>query len=465
MNAVCLIVALGIGQAAGSAPADAAQLNKLISQLGSGQFSERQAAGAALEKLGAAAVPALRQAKTNPDLEVRRRAETLLARIERRLESACLLAGKQIELSYRDMPVEEAWQDFSKRTGFILTPDKDRPPDLRGIVNLKTGPVSTWAALEQFCQACGFAESGSTATGTDGPGIVLRAGKPERLPTCYAGGVRVRALVERAPGWGQTPGVTELPVVLQIAAEPGIAWQGTLGVHIERTIDERGQGLEQAVPGSDDIDAYLPGNDVRWLMRMRSRALEPEARGEQGPWSRHTVRLKTATEPSHALKEMRGTIVARVQTPIETLVKVESVLKAEGKTFTGADGYRLKIAEITQGDDGVVKIAVEYEAAFEDGLVMIGAAQRVNNRFRARLRAQMGATASPAIELQDAAGHVFEAARYNEASESDGTHFRYTSTIHFLPKADFGAASQLILTGRRTVTVELPFTLHDVPLP
>jgi hypothetical protein len=377
-----------------------------------------------------------------------------------------LLAGKQIEFTYRDISVEEAWQDFSKRTGLILTPDKDRPPDLRGIVNLKTGPVSTWAALEQFCQACGFAESGSTATGTDGPAIVLRAGKPERLPTCYAGGVRVRALVERTPGWGQTPGVTELPVVLQIAAEPGIAWQGTLGLHIERAIDERGQALEQAASGNDaDMDAFLPGNDVRWIMRMRSRALEPDARGEHGSWSRPTVRLKTAAEPSHALKEMRGTIVGRVQTPIETLVKVETVLKSEGKTFTGADGCRLKIAEITQGDDGVVKIAVEYEAAFEDGLAMIGAPQRINNRFRARLRVQLGSTASPAIELQDAAGRVFEAARYNEASESDSTHFRYTSTIHFLPKEDFGAPSRLILTGRRTVTVELPFTLHDVPLP
>lgn len=460
MNGICLLLTLGIGQAAAPPPPAENHLKKLVSQLGSGQFNERQNASALLEKLGAAAVPSLREAGGNPDPEVRGRAEALLARIERRLESARVLAGKKIALSYRDTPGEEAWHDFGKRTGFILTPDKERPPDLGGsIVNLKTGDIAVWEALDRFCAALGVSEVEGAATGTDGPAIVLRAGRPDRGPTCYAGGVRVSAFLEPSQGWGQTAGVTEVPINLRIAAEPGIAWERTIAVHVDRAVDENGQVLETAFSADFNPPSDYTARERRSLQKAWALSSDPE--------TVQRIQLKLGEHRSRSLKEMRGTIIGRVQTPPALLVEVEAVLKSQGRSFSGADGCRLRIAEINR-DDAVVKIAVEYELPVVDDVPFPVWPQnqwRMNRLRLARIRGQMESVPAPHIELQDSAGRAFESARYNEASESDGTRSRYTSTIHFLAKPALGAPARLILIGRRTAAVEVPFTLSDVPLP
>src|SRR5262245_45034999 len=58
---------------------DPDRVDRLIRQLGSDRFKEREAAAKALEELGEPALPALKRAATDsPDVEVRRRAEALL---------------------------------------------------------------------------------------------------------------------------------------------------------------------------------------------------------------------------------------------------------------------------------------------------------------------------------------------------------------------------------------------------
>jgi hypothetical protein len=56
------------------------EIDKLIQQLGTPKFAERQEAARRLEAIGEPAVDALRKAaKKNPDAEIRRRAEALLS--------------------------------------------------------------------------------------------------------------------------------------------------------------------------------------------------------------------------------------------------------------------------------------------------------------------------------------------------------------------------------------------------
>src|SRR4051812_37395494 len=103
--AVCVVVC---GSASGKAPASASHIdeaNSAATQLGSDLFSERDAAARALERMGSAALPALRAACKSSDLEVRRRAEGLVERIERAAESARLLAVTPIRLDYRNVPL------------------------------------------------------------------------------------------------------------------------------------------------------------------------------------------------------------------------------------------------------------------------------------------------------------------------------------------------------------------------
>jgi RNA polymerase sigma factor (sigma-70 family) len=68
------------------APAVAeAEIERLIKQLGSDKFTEREAATTALERIGEPAYDALRRAaETGDDVEIRRRAEGIIGRIEQR---------------------------------------------------------------------------------------------------------------------------------------------------------------------------------------------------------------------------------------------------------------------------------------------------------------------------------------------------------------------------------------------
>jgi len=75
------------GPAAGSERAEEL-VKELVRQLGDDDFKKREAASAELAKIGKPAVPALKEAKKNPDLEVARRAEEVLARIENRTAEA-----------------------------------------------------------------------------------------------------------------------------------------------------------------------------------------------------------------------------------------------------------------------------------------------------------------------------------------------------------------------------------------
>jgi hypothetical protein len=60
--------------------ADAGLVERLVKQLGADAFAQRQAATAELERLGAGAIPVLRKVlDAGPDLEVRRRAEGVIA--------------------------------------------------------------------------------------------------------------------------------------------------------------------------------------------------------------------------------------------------------------------------------------------------------------------------------------------------------------------------------------------------
>jgi hypothetical protein len=65
---------------------DTARIHLLISQLGSEQFAEREAADRELARYGARALPALRRAANSPDAEVRQRARDLIRRIMEKAE-------------------------------------------------------------------------------------------------------------------------------------------------------------------------------------------------------------------------------------------------------------------------------------------------------------------------------------------------------------------------------------------
>jgi hypothetical protein len=82
-----------LGQAPGGEPAGP-EIQRLIMQLGSDRFEEREAAGKRLEQIGEPALPALEKATRHRDAEVRRRAVYLLEDIAGRLHARALATVK-----------------------------------------------------------------------------------------------------------------------------------------------------------------------------------------------------------------------------------------------------------------------------------------------------------------------------------------------------------------------------------
>ncbi len=165
---LCLALVLGTTSIFSAVPtenAQAARIAQLISQLGSEQYAEREAAARALDTIGPPAVEALRKAAASDDPEIRRRAQALVGQIEKRSEAARLLAPKRVRLVYQDTPVAQAVKDFAEKTGFAIQLQGDTSKLAGRTVTLDTGETTFWDAFDQFCRKAGLCERRAVTSG------------------------------------------------------------------------------------------------------------------------------------------------------------------------------------------------------------------------------------------------------------------------------------------------------------
>jgi hypothetical protein len=185
-RAVVLLLVIGLGMLAlpsGAAePVDAAHIKKLIEQLGSDDFADREKATASLDTMGEPALEELRKARLSSDNEVRRRSEDLVKKIEKRVHSAQVLAARRVHLVYKDTPLAEAVADFSKKSSYrlnLLDPEgklKDRT------ITLDTGDATFWQAFDLFCQKGGLVEAEAQDILPLQPGVGRPAGRVAPVP-------------------------------------------------------------------------------------------------------------------------------------------------------------------------------------------------------------------------------------------------------------------------------------------
>jgi hypothetical protein len=123
---------------------------KLVDQLGSPRFSEREEAAEALKRLGAEALPALRNAMQNDDMERRSRATALVTEIEARV----MVEPTLVKLAYHDRPLLEVVADLGNQSDVTISLFPENAPGwAEKRVTLETaGPVSFWEAIERLCR-------------------------------------------------------------------------------------------------------------------------------------------------------------------------------------------------------------------------------------------------------------------------------------------------------------------------
>ncbi|MCI0703608.1 MAG: HEAT repeat domain-containing protein, partial [Planctomycetia bacterium] len=400
------VCALAIGVAAGGpTPTPATpppSVSELITQLGSDQFREREAATAALEKAGASAIPALKEAVKSPDPEVRQRASVILLKLQRSADSSARLAPKKVAMNYRDVPLGTAVNDLKTRTGLNSTIDPKRVANPLRPITCVSGELPAWEALEVFCAAAGLKEvflpelevpkpqppggrrgyvPPPQIPVADAVPITLIDGKAERLPGSRTTAVRVLALPSAFPGHRVTLGTGEITFCFDIAPAPGLNWQDVVGVKINKLIDDSGRfggaGSKQpAAPVFNDFE----GGVVVWgggfggpgMIGGPGMRFDPVTGNPIPPESLPNTRivpleLKLGTPTARSLKRLEGVVLGEIQLTNQPLITVLDPAKQTGHSFNGPGQVRLTVISVKEPKDtmgAVIQVQLEYPSPY-----------------------------------------------------------------------------------------------------
>src|SRR5215467_5495593 len=74
-----------------------------------------------------------------------------------------------------------------------------------------------------------------------------------------------------------------------------------------------------------------------------------------------TIPLKKGEKSSKSLKELTGTLNLQMLDVPETLMTMEDILKAGGRSVKGKAGGEIKVVEVTKLENGQVKMQVELD--------------------------------------------------------------------------------------------------------
>jgi hypothetical protein len=487
---------------------DAAEIRRLIDQLGSAKFTEREEATAALDAAGEPALPGLRKAAEADDAEVRRRAVDLVHKIEQRVETDHLLAPTKVKLAFTDTPLSEAVAELSRQSGYNIAL-QDSAGKLKGRkITLDTGPVPFWEALDRLCAKGHLTEQGmvpppvAVAAGGVPPPVLLPPGVvppppvmapgvrivPNRpvphvgqlvlldngqalLPSAYAGAVCVRG--QRSAGTQGDMG--RISVDLVVGTEPKLRCVDSFSLRIEKVVDDRGQELAVA-------DDSFVGPVV--ITYGRRGALPYTA----GFSVQHLqTRLNAGEKPAKSLREIHGMLVGRVFTEPRPVLAAEDVLNGVGKTFDGADGGSIKLLEANtqegaKGNAG--HLTLRFELVLPPDPAADGFPGGIPVRAGGRMRiaaAGGGAVPVPAVPaiaplassssprrvgglclLDDKGNDLRPMGMRMTSRDPRGVVREYTMEFD-VPEGR--RAARLVYNASKAVGVEVPFTLKDIPLP
>jgi hypothetical protein len=194
-----------------------------------------------------------------------------------------------------------------------------------------------------------------------------------------------------------------------------------------------------------------------------------------------SVCLQKADKPSATLKELSGTLPAQVLLP-EPVITADNILKAAGKSFKGKDNSSFVVREVTLAD-GRLTLTVEIETARPAIGVPIGPALPPLPPTPAPAPQPGGALPQPGVVIRPGPLPIFPGAGNGFWSLQDDkgqditltrTSIRFVQQVAgkwtvqhnliFLLQKDQVPAT-FAFKSRRNVTLDIPFTLKDVPIP
>jgi hypothetical protein len=503
-----VVAAAPVSPVAGSPDATkAADAERLVQQLGATRHADREAASKALDALGPAALPALREALKNSDPEIRRRAGDLLAKVERQAESAAALAPTKVRLHADNAPLAEVVHDLGRQANVRILLARE-PVALAGRrVTLDIGESGFWDALDALCRTAKVSIRPGTldpagdepaagqvvqrqiinANGLPGaaPGmvvfqpanvvvsaagpteepLVLHDGVAAECPTAILGAVRVRLIADRWVNRDRAPG-DEVRWTLELLTEPRMRWLGR-------------PSFRFAAPAGWRIDATpqleaAAGGPAPGRVAVANANFVPGVTGPALNARIHGVfrqELPVYVKAAGAAAELKGTLTGIVQATVGTLATIPDVTK-DKPVVTTRDGTRVAVQTCDRTDNGIVTLKVEVErptgAMFAGNVVAV---RPVPARVAApggaippqvaRLLAMPEGTVE-AVKLADDAGRPYEVAvTQTQMAQRNGV-IGATLTLECRPPAATAKPRALELVGPRQIGVEAAFALRGV---
>ncbi len=485
-----LLLALGLGLflAASGSGADQSSpsppLPQLIKQLGSARFKEREEATRLLRASGPEALPLLRQAARGGDLEVRRRAQALLEELERLENTRRLLTPQKIRLSFRDTPLGEAVAELARKTGWSITLEEKQQAELaKRKITLETGEISHWEALERFCAVARLREEpppaprvedvaellgerrrviwvdqNHTREETTEPRFVLRAGQSSS-PTYRAGALRIQTVGIPVLHLG----TGKLDLTLAVATEARLRWHRLLYLRVDSALTGEGHRCKVGTPFIGNAPAVVGTGQEVIILWDGFTEWPYQNRVQQG-----TVSLTVPPRHTTRLKQVTGVVGAQIETAPEPLVRVDRVMKSAERTVKGEDGTEITITSAQAESDGqyVLQVAVRRPPRATDPPTGPGVRLMRVNRRRARQAEPILLSREDAekhgLALLDSKDKPLKFVTGELARPTLNGFLEYT--LYFQAEKDQGDPATLVYSGRRLVSVEVPFTLTNIPV-
>jgi hypothetical protein len=299
------------------------------------------------------------------------------------------------------------------------------------------------------------------------PAVALGEGEPPSLPSQLAGAVRVRALPPEAAAADRPRHADELPVVLELLPEPKLPWRGVLAVRLDCAVDDQGQHLSRASSALNVGARLRPSIDFQPWPGFAGRPYPTL----QGLSEQVRVRLRKGEEPSKRLRELSGTILAEVQTEPEALMTVDKVLHSSGRTVKGDRGGLVRVVKAERADNGFLTLRVQVEPPPDVTPAALhgkGTATPLDG-VPAPTPPAGGLTpyvAGPnGLNLLDDKGNLLPLVAVQAQGQVNGASLVWEYTLLSQPQPDRGEPDRLVFAGTRTVTIGIPFSLQNVPLP
>ena len=481
----------------------AERLKALISQLGSERFQDRQEASRLLEQAGEPALPLLRALLTTSDLEVRRRAEDLIPRIEVRLETARAIAPSRVNFKCQDLTVAEAITEFVKQTGHQVLPVGDLSKMAERRITLDTGDTTFWDAFAQLCAKAGIRESENQPDqpvnanqvyfrGGNGRMVARRVflnnamyypqqrmladstltvedGASPHYGSTTSGSLRIRALPAKGSVFTDLPdGTKQVALNMEVKPEAHLEWTQFIALRIDRVLDDAGRKTRHTGDFIDNgFNPNMYNDAMMWQMQMGDIYSEQPTNTNlhQIP-----ISIIVGDKSVRSLRELSGTICGRVRTAPEALAIVDNLPKAVGKTSKGSDDTEVKITEYKLDADGLYQVKVELKtpltAQMNDAQMMNNLGillPRGNQVNQPNIPLNKDDPNSVPFKVLNAAGETMELVTGNLQILANNESSR-VFTLVYKPKSVGSEPAKLEYIGRREILVEVPFTLKDVPL-